>query len=428
MTEKGYSGEVSAAGKVEVELQGFDPEEIIKIPEGTNDLHHAFFSLGRATKSLTEERLKQVKKEAGLGEEEILKASLSLQNLIDLSEGPAKNIFVTADGQNHLKRYINALTSFNLGNIVPRDLLALLQLEDQTGCQTLLVQNGFTKEVAGFHIEEDEKNYGEGKDPLWGKRWVEMKVEGRKIRFCSYGGILSFGTTSGIVETPKGIFLQAADFISPSGEGRLWANAFAFMTMDCADISQIRELVENINRHKDLLPEPIFSGGYILQMVQADFGKSPRVFSLEFGENILRVVEPKKVNGRLILAGANLPLEEHLREVDFYNLPRGVGESSADYEDRKTEGKLMERRLRRLSLIGGLVGKSLREDGEGWGKENSLKVVKGVLASKHGENLGEWFTGFSNYVVAQHDFFYLSPKGEMKLIVRKGSPDRYSAS
>jgi hypothetical protein len=427
MAEKGFSSEVSSLRRIDVEVQGFNNDEIIKTHgHGSYEdfQHHAFHFLGQETRELVEKKVKQFKEDPDY-EEKIKKASYSFNDLENLSREFA-SVFTTHDGVNHLERYLNALRFFSMGSSARLDEVAYLQMKDQTGCQTLLVQNKYTQEVVGLHMEEDAEDYGEGKDPFWGKRWVEMAVGEKKIQFCSYGGVLSFGATSGIVESKNGVFFQAADYISPKGEGKLWANALAFMTMDCANFDDIKELVENINRKKDLL-KPLFSGGYVLHMVEARRGKKPEILSLEFGGDILKLVKPQETKERIISLGVNLPSDKELQEIDLVNLPQQEGESVEDYKDREIERKLTEKRYRRLSLMGKLVGKNFRNDEKGWGEEDSLKVAQDVLANKHGEWLDKWFTGFSNYIVAQHNFFYLSPEGKMKFIVRKGSPDKYKS-
>ncbi|MDP1710286.1 MAG: hypothetical protein Q8L28_01595 [bacterium] len=410
--------EVVPRGMVSVEARGFQPYESIHIT--APDLNTASKILGKETREQVSTLINEKRNEKDF-EDRLKNASDSLRRLQMLSVAYSEK-FTTPDEINHLENYLGALENFAIGAGISINESALMQIEDQVGCQTLVVQNTESGEVAAIHTEEDADEYARSKNPKWGKRWVDMTVGNRKIQFCSYPGICSFGSASGISEQNGKTYFQAVDVIGQTVKGDLWANSVAFMFMDAGNIEFAEKMADNLKT----LPKPIFQGGYIVHAVEG--AKAPRIATFEFGGNTIESVPPEKsvdkkgdIN-RLIQIGVNYPRSKDLQAIDEYNSPRSSEESEDEYQERIAERKIMERRIRRLIKIGQLVGKKFKLDLSEWGENNVLKVATRVMKNKHGDWLDDWFSGLANDLVAQNDTLYVSSKGEMKLIVRKGYP------
>lgn len=394
-----------------VETQGFRPKDIIYIK--SNDLGLASFDLGQRTRHAAR-RLLKIEQEEKEYNKSLAEAALSLGRLRELSHS-YKYVFTT-DGENHLERYIDSLVGYSKGVGIPLIDGALLQINDQAGCQTLMVRNTNTGEIAAIHTEEDSNEYGRSKDPRNGKHWVVMDVEGKHIEFYSYAGVCGWGGTSGVVEDSNGnIFFQGTDFIAPTIDGQVWANAVAFMTMDAGSLARVRQLQKKMKS----LPLPIFKGGYVLNMVEVSGGNS-QMATIEFGGNTIDFIEPIRVDGREVQMGSNVPRNKVLYPIDEYNQDKMADETIEEYEDRIAEKKVMDRRLRRLALIGKRVGRQF--DGGPWGHELALETLKKVIEKGRGTWQNGWFTGLANDLVAQNIIFYVSPEGKAKLIVRNGYP------
>lgn len=391
-----------------VEVKGFSSFEKIEIT--ADSLREASLELGRKIKRPTVELLSYKRKDANF-DDSLEKASKSLQKLKDLSDKYSE-VFTTPDGANHLKIYIDTLESFCEGAGITIDEGALLQIEDQAGCETLIVQNAETGEIAAIHTEEDSDEFSRSGNPARGKRWIDMKIGEREVQFCSYAGICSWGSASGIVQEKGRSFFQASDIIDPCVKGDLWANAVVFMFMDVANLNDIKVMAERMKG----LPKPIFDSGYVVHMIEGD---SKSFLTLEFGGDEVNFVDPVMSSERAIQIGDNYPRTLSLQAIDGYNLPQQASETNEDYEKRQKEKWAMERRTRRLVKIGQMAGRG--RTGQ-WGRDNVLGIAKKVMNSPHGDVVDEWFTGLSNDLVAQHDLLYVSPEGQMSLIVRRGFP------
>lgn len=390
---------------VKVETRGFRPYELVKIE--APDYKTAGRELGIRIKKVAEPYIHEMRNSENF-RQDLERAGVALANLRSLS---SQGLLTTSDGINHLAHYVEIFEGYCEGLGISQAEGALLEIGSQAGCQTLIVQNDGTGEVVGLHTEEDADEYFRSKGKVThGKRWVDMWVGQRHIQFCHYAGVLTIGAASGILQDTKigdqdigdiesAPFFQAADTLGPKGDGVLWANAVAFMTMDCAKIGLVEELVSKINK----LPKPVFRGGYVLHMIEGT--KPPKVRTLEFGGDRAVFLEAIKTGGRRIQIGVNWPRDKGLQAL----------------EEDASEKEAMERRLRRLGHLGALVGLRLEKPTQPW-TEQALKIAFGVLKSPYGDRYGEWFTGLANDLVAQNDTLYVSPQGNMRLIVRKGYP------
>lgn len=391
------------------QIEGFEPHELVSIK--SSDLNIAAEELGRRTSELTLELLDTKRMESDY-QTELGKANESLHNLRSLSENYSE-VFTTSDGVNHLKNYLIMLEGYCEGVGITDSEGALLQIEDTTGCETLIVKNNKTGEIAGIHTEEDSDSYARSGDPGWGKRWVTMTIGEREIQFCFYSGVCSWGGASGVVTEKGHSYFQAADTLGLTTSGDLWANAVAFMFMDTADINEIQKMVQKMKG----LPRPIFSSGYIIHMID---GRDNTVKTLEFGGDDIDFIEPVASDNRTIQVGTNYPNTRALRKIDTYNLPQKENESEEEYNKRRAERWAMKRRIKRLTKIGQLVG---RNKDSLWGKDDVLKTAGNVMRNPHGDVVSEWFTGLSNDLVAQYDLLYVSPEGKLSLVVKKGYPE-----
>lgn len=397
-------------GILAVETKGFRNSEILLI--SSQDILSASFELGMETQGEIAKILAEKKEEDDFPE--LLSSCTESLNNLRLMANEKAESFTTSDGVNHLEKYIKVLENYCKGAGITVAEGALLQIEDFAGCQTLLVQNKLTGHVAGIHTEEDADEYERSGSPAKGKKWVEINLPDRNIQFCSYPGICSFGSASGVIREGDRTFFQAADIIGPTIKGDLWANAVDFMFMDCARIDYVKELVEKMKK----LPTPIFNGGYVVHMVEG--GELPKMVTVEFGGNTVDFIKPITTDSREIQLGVNYPRSADLAVVDDYNLPKQETENDEEFTDRIEEKRLMKRRQRRLELIAKMVGVKFI-DKAGWEEDKVMKAGKEVLKRPIGDWLDEWFSGLANDLVAQNDILFVS-SNKMRLTVRKGIP------
>lgn len=398
--EKKFSVETHSAPKYLVELRGFNKYEVLEIE--APDLFRAYKDLGKKTARLTRDSLSNCQKRENY-ESSLAQAGESLSQLRKLAQ---IDTFTTSDGLNHLTRYLESLDGFAQGTGLTQEEVALLQINDGAGCQTLYVTNTKSGEIVAVHTEEDADQYKINENPAAGKRWVKLTLPDQKVEYCSYAGICGYGCASGIIQRDGQTMFQAADSLEPTVTGPIWANAMVFMLMDTGSIEKTNELKEKI---LNAFPQhPIFQGGYVVHQIES--GLPPLTQSLEFGGTILATLASKEISGRSIQYGANYPQDPHLQEIDEYSV-------STDKEV-KEEKIIMQRRQRRLDLIAKLTGHD--NACSIWGEQRALNFIYKIIQKGRGDILDDWFTGLSNDLVAQNVSVYVSSEGNFHLIVRKG--------
>jgi hypothetical protein len=387
--------------KNEVELRSFEKYEILEI--NAENLRSGYELIGEKTTRYARRALRELREEDNY-EESLAQAAQSLKELRKLAKS---STFTTSDGTNHLERYLDTLDGFAAGTKLSPEEVALLQIEDAAGCQTLCVSNTQSGEIVAIHTEEDADEVNRSDNAAIGKRWIKLNLPDQKVEYCSYGGLCGYGYASGLIEKQGKTMFQAADILGPTEQGPIWANAMAFMLMDSGDIQKANELSKQIT---SAFPDaPIFNGGYVIHQIEA--GQPAKMQTLEYGGKYITQLEAKESEGRKLQFGVNYPQDSKLQKIDEYDL------SEDEYD--KQEKHMMQRRQRRLELIARLAGRE-NDTSSTWGEQESLKFVHKILQKGRGDVLEGWFTGLSNDLVAQNVSVYASPEGRLHLIVRKG--------
>jgi hypothetical protein len=393
--------EAASRPKNEIELKGFKQYEILEIK--AENLISAYEQIGKETARYAKQALEGYKNKDKYPETHA-RATKSLDLLKELAQ---TDIFTTSDGLNHLERYLQTLAGFATGTGLTPQEVALLQIEDTAGCQTLSVSNTISGEIVAIHTEEDSDQYAVSENAANAKRWVKLILPDQQVEYCAYGSLCGYGFASGIIDRQRQTMFQCADIIGPTELGPIWANAMAFMMMDAGSLNYSNEL--NAKVSTAFPNHPLFNGGYVIHQIES--GRPPKMQSLEFGGDRIVLLEPKESAGRQFQFGVNYPQDSRLLAIDGYTL-------SADDGDREVK-RMMQRRQRRLELIACLAGRT-PDTFSHWGEHPALEFLHKILQKGRGDVLDGWFTGLSNDLVAQSISVYASPEGKLHLIVRSG--------
>lgn len=385
----------------EIELKGFKKYEILEI--NAENLISAYEQIGKETARYAKQTLEGYKNKDNYPETHA-SATKSLSHLRELA---LTDTFTTSAGLNHLERYLQILDGFATGTGLTPQEVALLQIEDAAGCQTLCVSNTNSGEIVAIHTEEDADQYAISENAATAKRWVKLNLPDQKVEYYTYGSLCGYGSASGIIDRQGQTMFQCADILGSTKHGPVWANAMAFMIMDTGSIKYANELNDKVSTA--FPDQPIFNGGYVIHQIES--GRPPKMQSLEFGGDHIVTLEPKESAGRQLQYGVNYPQDSKLQAIDEYTL-------SEDGYDQQ-EKHMMQRRQRRLELIAHLVGRT-PDTLTHWGEQPALKFIHKILQKGRGDVLGGWFTGFSNDLVAQNISVYASPEGKLHLIIRRG--------
>ena len=384
---------------VTVNADLFPSEKIINI--NASDLFDAYTQYAKATKIETERVIDFYKNLPDY--DKILDKSKHHLDLLLQVRKTHPDCFTTSDGVNHLENYLQAFTGFCQGSEISLELGALLQIELESGCQSLTALHHPTNSVIGLHTEEDDTAFKRFGSPDIGKFWITMKYGQRSISYMSYAGICAYGNTTTVLIEPNQVLFAPSDVLGPVVEGAIWANAVCFMILDCGNISLINELISNLNR----LPPPKFFGGYIITPVECR--PQPKMTQIEFGGNLITANPPESINDFSVHTGVNYPHNDYLQSIESYN-------NSADPEFTRLQEirSIFEKRYQTFSnLISALKANDLNQP---------LLTITNMLLTRDGEWRQEWFTGFSNCYVASHSKFHIDSQGNLEIHLINGSP------
>lgn len=337
-----------------VETLGFAPQEQLVIraanlaeasrTQGQQTRRQARNAYNKLTQDLTPRQLKH-----GL-----VSAEKSLAKMRALAVSDSATF--TVGGINHLAKYLNIFDAYHEGAQLTPAECALLQMEGQTGCQTMIVQNLKTGEIVAAGTEEDQdwELYSRHTYPY---RLADVSLDdGTEIVSFTYPGLCGLGHAVSVNKTTG--MIQYADTLSPREglpTGSLWINALAFMTFNCKNLSQAQKLINQYKQH----PEIYFVGGDAIHLIQGnDF------LSVEALGNQIEINDPTILKGRVTISQGNYPNHPSLQAIDANQQTKG--EPNPDLA-------LYERNARRLSKITTLVGTKF--DRPGWAE--SLRAKKG---------------------------------------------------
>jgi len=281
----------------------FPLAELITINE--NDLKTAHYQLGLQVSSQAKDKLNQV-----LGQNDKLAQTSSLLNhageMLAQLEKLANDQVFTIQGTNWLARYLEAFTGYCQGTGLEPAQCALLQAEILTECQTILIQDQDTQEIRFVHTEEDGDYSTDDlqQNPF---RLVEMTIQDQNYTFFAYPGLCSWGPAFG-VNHRHGLVQMVDDLYVNEGanQGPLWANAIAFMAMDCADQNIIKTLLERASQALGG-----FWGGYALHFIWTN--SQPTMSAVEFAHNQVSWEEPVKLADRSFFVHANCPIQAEIQ-------------------------------------------------------------------------------------------------------------------
>ncbi len=395
--------------KVWGKRKGFADNQVLTIK--ADNLYQASVILGREMAEINRKFIDHEMR--GISQTAKDKAfAIADQKLAELKLWAKKEEFLVG-GENRLARYLECFTGYMEGSGLSGAECAFLQTELDAGCQSLFVQDGKTGIIRLVHSEEDI-NPGFYTGEYWYK-WVRMELPDQEVRFFAYPGLCSWGPAFG-VNVSKGV-VQAVDDLyinSVYGLGPIWANAMAFMTLDLGEVGLVEELVRNIEK----LPGGKFDGGYAIHLAGAC--EHPKIASVEFAADKIKVLEPARIGDRLIVAQANCPLDDEMQNFSEAAFPRnrsewGKGDAELYVEMRERQARLTE------------TGKEvnwLKEDAD-QSIETGLKILadpRGDMGRREKRGVYEYFTsGFPSKLVVGHFTAYLE-EGSINYYVGKLRP------
>ena len=340
-------------------------------------------------------------------------AEVDYKNLVSLS----KTDLFEIEGVNWLKRYIQAFEGFCEGAGISYAEGAFLQIEEEAGCQSLMVQDKTTGEIRAIHTEEDPTFDITNKKERYDYHLVEMKVEGKEMVFFAYPGMCSWGIAFGVNKTTGMIQLVDDMYVKPvHSQGMLWASAVGFMMLDCGHFKTVGELVRRIRK----LPGEKFTGGYALQMIKAG-SSGARMKTIEFIGDKIVFVKPVEAEDRLISPQSNYARDEGLQGYTTNAVPpEGERWTQADAE-AYVEMRERYYRLEKMGLTGEWLQKS---------PEETITLGLEMLAKPDGDIGRGWtdegrpryfYTGMPTKIVAGHFAAYVN-KDEVLCYMGKGLP------
>jgi muramoyltetrapeptide carboxypeptidase len=367
-----------------------------------NDIRDVHRQFGATVSSITKRKLNEVIDSLGKRERAAVHLEYASNSLQQLEQLATEN-FLTINGVNWLRRYLEALYGFCEGSGITATEGALLQLEIQTECQTIILQDKNTQEIRFIHTEEDG-NYSITEmrsDPF---RLVELNISGRKTTFFAYPGLCSWGPAFNI-RHDLGIILMVDDLYmkESANKGPITANAMAFMALDSGDLNIVEQL---LNRAKTAPAG--FSGGYALHFVVA--GENPTMEAVEFGSDQVSWERPTVLPDRSFFVHANCPITGSLQPTTDAGIP------SPETQLEEVE-IFVEMRLRHQRL-------EAKASGVNWlGQDPHASITTGqwLIASPEGDIGGysdpngyehwEYFTGLPSKWTLSHMVGYVGKLG-----------------
>lgn len=400
---------------IRIDFSGFEEREKLRFEgSGVRNVHKMFGEamamVSKVTLNMMFLNVGKMKRQMTLEEAEV-----AYKNLASLARTDIFNI----NGVNYLKRYIQAFEGYCEGVGISFAEGAVLQIVEEVGCQTLMVQDKATKEVRMIHTEEDTSFFDatKMKNSDYFYRLVEMVIDGKEITFFAYPSLCSWGPAFGVNKTAG--MIQAVDDLyikEVHSRGVLWANAVGFMVLDAGDMEIIRELVRRIS----LLPGEKFTGGYAIHFMKS--GEAfPRARSIEFGGDKIAWVKPVEVEDRTIAAQSNYAKNKTVQKYSI-TFPPGEGERWSQ-EDAELYVEMRERmyRLEKMGLAPEWLGRTADE---------SIRVGLEMLARPEGDIGRSWtdegrpryyYTGLPSKWVAGHMVAYMG-KDEIVCRMAKALP------
>ncbi len=311
-------------------------------------------------------------------------------------------LFTTLDGINHLEKYLESFVGYCQGLGVSLEEGALLQMEIETGCQSLTIKNYQTQNVYGFHTEEDSTAYEHFGDACKGKYWVNIKIDRTDIGFLGYAGLCGYGYSTTYINSPTHTIFNTADVLGSIPEGLLWSNLVNFLIMDCADISQIKDLIDKLNQ---LPHSPKFFGGYTTTPIECR--PDPTAIQVEFGGDLITLIEPQELANASFFTGINYPHHQYIRSVDVAS-----ENPIPDTYDLAGLRRIYQHRFDRLAQAATYIDSH----------QGDKQAIKNTLQNPAGEWRHEWHTGFSNCYVANYLIFSISQTGDLEIDLYFRSP------
>lgn len=340
---------------VSVQLKGFDPDGDVQSYRAST-VREAARLFGIGNRDRTAEVLDSFISDPEQYDKSLRTAGRALSHLKNLvSTGTFR-----VDGIDYGQRYLDRLEGFAAGSGFTPTEAVLLDMEGETGCQTLLIREKGNDRINIIHIEEEEDNPGlidinrrrDAGNPDAGEsrypyRVVHLDDGGKKLTFFSYPGLPGGGQTVGINHLTGTVTMVDALFtksVTEPGSG-VWVNAVASMVLDIGDIDQVKILFSQLKG-----AGITYSGGYAIHMAQS--GNPPRLISFEIGGPHTITVPPTDTPDRQITGQPSFPRSKQLQELDENYL--SPGEKPPDEESGMFAYELA-RRKRRLELTGALV-------------------------------------------------------------------------
>lgn len=371
---------------ITVNFTGFAPGETIEVRASSH--RDAAYRYGKAVRDITQEALSEELGDPSDKPQLMEQVSAHLRHFSDLSD---KGVF-TVDGTDYGKRYLEQLEGFARGSGITLEEAAFLQMELDTGCQSIFVQDKKTGEIFVIHTEENVDDSeliklnrkSDWKQPpqinphKYNYRGVKATEKGKQLSFFGYPGLSGGGPAMG-VNHETGTFVAVDSLFTKAdetgGTNGVWVNAIASMMLDIGDIDKARRLVKSMNDYG-----VSFEGGYGIHMAQ--IGADPQLTSFEFGGGHAVEVKPKELPDRRTIGQPNYARSTELYAIDELNPDTGVIQNDPLMRQWAVE---MKRRKRRLELMGALAGRAETASGRSFSPKEKIAFLKKLAANPYGD-------------------------------------------
>jgi hypothetical protein len=322
-------------------------------------------------------------------------------------------------GVNWLARYLERLENFCIGAQIPLERGVSLQVEAESGCQTVLVRFAPTNTVLFLHTEENAddpalKQFYSRSDlqANYKYRIVDYKVGTRHMTFFAYPGLCWGGPAFAYDHSLR--FFSAVDAlytIANQGDGRydIWKNAMTSILLDMPSTGLRLKLLLRLRKFGIRI-----YGGYAMHFA-APSDTQP-LSSYEFGAGVIRTVAPNRYGDRTYVAQGNYPRSKAMLAIDAL-LPGNLVSRPAP-----RLFMMISLFMRRRAVVLRNVARSLQS-----GDHEAMKTLARTLADSRGDLYRErdgrrTYTGFVNTDLAGYGYGVLDQATGDTMVFGKYSP------
>lgn len=328
--------------------------------------------------------------------------------------------------------YLETLRGFSAGVGISIAEGTLLQVEELHGCQSLIVQDDMTRNIAILHTEENfddkhlvsmyryiethgwdrEKGLPDEIESQYGYAMVSMTVKGESFEYFGYPALCFGGPAFGINKGTQSFV--CVDTISPTKQfetNALWANMVVSIVLRLGDTEKIAEFM------KWLSDKTIrFYGGYGIHIAQ---NRGKKISSYEIGGEHCVGLKPKSIHRRSVIAQANYPRCPVLQIIDEITPP----DDRTAWNEADAQIYLeMQGRVQRIEQIAETVNVNNAADTVINQLIDALRANPGDIETDTDNEKIQTFTGFLTTCLAGYVVGYFG-QNEASVIAGKLIPD-----